>query len=150
MGCCSLDNPCQKFFKEKIGGHFLIVFGKFAASFNGCDMVFVLKQCCCLATDMSIGVTTIAGGYSRSSGKEDGPAQNASFSSDFELTFVPQICALLLSDHGHQLIRQINLKAEDCARRSHSGIFLVINVFSQHVIISMSSLGARHDELSSY
>ncbi|KAJ0038199.1 hypothetical protein Pint_23022 [Pistacia integerrima] len=68
------------------------------------------------------GVTTIAGGYSKKTGNDDGPAQNATFSYDFELTFVPGICALLISDHGNQLVRQINLKAEDCSRSSHSGL----------------------------
>ncbi|KAK6922154.1 NHL repeat [Dillenia turbinata] len=66
------------------------------------------------------GVTTIAGGYSRSAGHVDGPAQNASFSDDFELTFAPKRCALLISDHGNKLIRQINLKSEDCKKDSHS------------------------------
>ncbi|KAK2636432.1 hypothetical protein Ddye_031224 [Dipteronia dyeriana] len=68
------------------------------------------------------GVTTIAGGKSKKPGRQDGPAQNASFSDDFELTFVPGICALLVSDHGNTLVRQINLKAEDCARGSQSGL----------------------------
>ncbi|XP_022878214.1 uncharacterized protein LOC111396134 isoform X2 [Olea europaea var. sylvestris] len=65
------------------------------------------------------GVTTIAGGYSQKTGHADGPALNASFSVDFELVFVPEKCALMVSDHGHRLIRQINLKAEDCT--AHSG-----------------------------
>ncbi|XP_062159680.1 uncharacterized protein LOC133867008 isoform X3 [Alnus glutinosa] len=64
------------------------------------------------------GVTTIAGGYSEKPGREDGPAHNASFSNDFEISFVPEICALLISDHGNQLVRQISLKAEDCASSS--------------------------------
>ncbi|GMY26185.1 NHL domain-containing protein [Fagus crenata] len=62
------------------------------------------------------GVTTIAGG--NKTGYEDGPAQDASFSTNFEIIFVPEKCALLISDHGNQLIRQISLKAEDCARGS--------------------------------
>ncbi|KAF8399287.1 hypothetical protein HHK36_015152 [Tetracentron sinense] len=66
------------------------------------------------------GVTTIAGGYSKKPGHEDGPARNASFSDNFELAFVPERCALLISDHGNRLIRQINLKSEDCARGSRS------------------------------
>ncbi|XP_076928169.1 uncharacterized protein LOC143592033 isoform X4 [Bidens hawaiensis] len=64
------------------------------------------------------GVTTIAGGNIRKTGKADGPAQNASFSDDFELAFDLQRCALLISDHGNRLIRQIDLKAEDCADTS--------------------------------
>ncbi|CAA3022967.1 Hypothetical predicted protein [Olea europaea subsp. europaea] len=68
------------------------------------------------------GVTTIAGGYSQKPGHADGPARNASFSADFELVFVPQRCALMVSDHGNRLIRQINLKAEDCTSHSGSGL----------------------------
>lgn len=65
-----------------------------------------------------IGVTTIAGGNIRKAGKADGPAQNASFSDDFELAFDSQRCALLIFDHGNRLIRQLDLKAEDCADTS--------------------------------
>ncbi|KAF2325340.1 hypothetical protein GH714_026799 [Hevea brasiliensis] len=36
------------------------------------------------------GVTTIAGGQSERIGHEDGPAQNATFSNDFEVSFVPE------------------------------------------------------------
>ncbi|KAK7843188.1 protein suppressor of quenching 1 [Quercus suber] len=64
------------------------------------------------------GVKTIAGGYSKNPGHQDGPAKNASFSDDFEISFVPEKCALLISDHGNQLVRQISLKAEDCVRGS--------------------------------
>ncbi|XP_060970784.1 uncharacterized protein LOC115714545 isoform X1 [Cannabis sativa] len=66
------------------------------------------------------GVTTIAG-LNKKVGHKDGPVSNATFSSDFELVFVPEICALLISDHGNQLVRQIDLKAEDCRRDSGSG-----------------------------
>ncbi|XP_059656032.1 uncharacterized protein LOC132303028 isoform X3 [Cornus florida] len=68
------------------------------------------------------GVTTIAGSYSEKPGHVDGPGQNATFSDDFELTFVPERCALMLSDHGNKLVRQINLKLEDCAKGSQSGM----------------------------
>lgn len=68
----------------------------------------------------SSGVSTIAGGYSQKAGFADGPAQHALFSDDFELAFVPEKCALLISDHGSKLIRQINLRHEDCVRGSHS------------------------------
>ncbi|XP_024008576.1 uncharacterized protein LOC18992574 isoform X2 [Eutrema salsugineum] len=67
-------------------------------------------------------VTTIAGGISKDIGHRDGPAQNATFSSDFELTFVPERCCLLVSDHGNEMIRQINLKEEDCLESSHSNL----------------------------
>ncbi|KAF9626296.1 hypothetical protein IFM89_032145 [Coptis chinensis] len=60
------------------------------------------------------GVTTIAGGHSRKPGNVDGPAQNASFSEDFELVFVPGVCALLITDRGNRLVRQMNLKPNDC------------------------------------
>ncbi|PON98907.1 Six-bladed beta-propeller [Trema orientale] len=66
------------------------------------------------------GVTTIAGVYQKT-GRKDGPVQNATFSNDFELVFVPEICALLVSDHGSQLVRQIDLKAEDCRKGSEPG-----------------------------
>ncbi|KAJ8758954.1 hypothetical protein K2173_003192 [Erythroxylum novogranatense] len=67
------------------------------------------------------GVTTIAGNYSKE-GKADGPGKVASFSNDFELAFIPEKCVLLVSDHGNQLVRQINLKPEDCVRGSHSAL----------------------------
>ncbi|KAI5679174.1 hypothetical protein M9H77_10124 [Catharanthus roseus] len=68
------------------------------------------------------GVTTIAGGNSRVTGKTDGLAQNATFSDDLQLTFAPERCALVICDRGNRLIRQINLKTEDCPRGSHSGL----------------------------
>lgn len=68
-----------------------------------------------------IGVTTIAGGYTQKTGLKDGPAQNATFSADLELDFVAEGCVLLVSDRGNQLVRQINLKAEDCSGGSSSG-----------------------------
>ncbi|KAH9773408.1 NHL domain-containing protein [Citrus sinensis] len=95
------------------------------------------NHCLCLAADMSLGVTTIAGGGSKKEGRADGPAQNASFSNDFELTFVPHICALLISDHGNQLIRQINLKPEDCSKSSQSGSAL--GAVSVWVLVSVLS-----------
>ncbi|GAB2220507.1 hypothetical protein Drorol1_Dr00008165 [Drosera rotundifolia] len=64
------------------------------------------------------GVTTIAGGYSKKPGHADGPGQNASFSNDFEISYIADSCVLLVSDHGNKLIRQINLKPEDCKRSS--------------------------------
>ncbi|KAG5378985.1 hypothetical protein IGI04_026827 [Brassica rapa subsp. trilocularis] len=48
-------------------------------------------------------VTTIAGGISNEFGHRDGPAHNATFSSDFEITF-------------------INLKEEDCLEISHTSL----------------------------
>ncbi|PIN16862.1 hypothetical protein CDL12_10478 [Handroanthus impetiginosus] len=68
------------------------------------------------------GVTTIAGGYSQKTGRTDGPARNALFSNEFGLTFIPERCALMISDRGNRLIRQINLKAADC--KKHSGSVL--------------------------
>ncbi|ESR51679.1 hypothetical protein CICLE_v10031709mg [Citrus x clementina] len=85
----------------------------------------------------NLGVTTIAGGGSKKEGRADGPAQNASFSNDFELTFVPHICALLISDRGSQLIRQINLKPEDCSKSSQSGSAL--GAVSVWVLVSVLS-----------
>ncbi|KAK4772700.1 hypothetical protein SAY86_014475 [Trapa natans] len=66
------------------------------------------------------GVKTIAGGYSEKTGRGDGPGRNASFSSDFELSFIPQSCSLLISYHGNQLIHQILLKEEDCGKNDDS------------------------------
>ncbi|XP_047074864.1 uncharacterized protein LOC124684635 [Lolium rigidum] len=66
--------------------------------------------------------TTIAGGYSAGTGRRDGPAQNATFSPDFELVYVPKICALLVADRGNRLIRQINLRPEDCAHETQKGL----------------------------
>uniref|UniRef100_A0ACD5ZUF0 Uncharacterized protein n=1 Tax=Avena sativa TaxID=4498 RepID=A0ACD5ZUF0_AVESA len=66
--------------------------------------------------------TTIAGGHSAGTGRRDGSAQNATFSSDFELVYVPKICALLVADRGNRLIRQINLKPEDCAHEAQKGL----------------------------
>ncbi|GAA0150041.1 hypothetical protein LIER_09067 [Lithospermum erythrorhizon] len=66
------------------------------------------------------GVTTIAGGYIQKAGHADGPAKDATFSDDFELAFVPEQCALMISDHGNRLVRQINLKAEDCKQPSNN------------------------------
>ncbi|CAO2169026.1 unnamed protein product [Urochloa humidicola] len=66
--------------------------------------------------------TTIAGGLSSGHGNRDGPAQNATFSPDFELAYVPKICALLVADRGNRMIRQIHLKPEDCAREKQPGL----------------------------
>ncbi|KAJ6960609.1 hypothetical protein NC653_038589 [Populus alba x Populus x berolinensis] len=65
--------------------------------------------------------TTIAGNYSQT-GRQDGPGNTATFSSDFEVLFVPQLCALLISDHGNQLLRQVDLKQEDCILGSQSAL----------------------------
>lgn len=73
--------------------------------------------------------TTIAGGYSRKIGKTDGPAQNASFSNDFELVYMHKKCALLVVDRGNRLIRQINLNSKDCAReKPQSGILISYSI----------------------
>ncbi|KMZ61158.1 hypothetical protein ZOSMA_54G00900 [Zostera marina] len=82
--------------------------------------------------------TTIAGGYSGKTGKIDGPAQNTSFSSDFELVYIPGICALLISDRGNNLIRQLNLKPDDCRNESYPGI----GVSSVSIIATLSSVVA--------
>lgn len=67
------------------------------------------------------GVSTIAGGKSNKSGHFDGPSQKAMFSADFDVTFVPSICALLVSDRGNQMIRQIKLPPSECIQRSGLG-----------------------------
>lgn len=53
-------------------------------------------------------MTTIAGGYSNATGNKDGPAQNATFSNDFEFAIVAERCILLVVEHGSQLVRQID------------------------------------------
>ncbi|KAK8954549.1 hypothetical protein KSP39_PZI002612 [Platanthera zijinensis] len=58
--------------------------------------------------------STIAGGYPRKAGHTDGPAQNATFSEDFDLLYMPKMCALLISDRGSGMIRQMDLRLEDC------------------------------------
>lgn len=68
-----------------------------------------------------LGVTTtIAGGYSRKAGHTDGPAQNATFSDDFDLLFMHKMCSLLISDRGSGMIRQMDLKPEDCEEKPKS------------------------------
>ncbi|KAH9304030.1 hypothetical protein KI387_008434, partial [Taxus chinensis] len=66
------------------------------------------------------GVSTIAGGKANKTGHVDGPSQTAMFSADFDLTFVPSICALLVSDRGIRMIRQIKLPPSECTQ--HSGL----------------------------
>ncbi|CAL4998637.1 unnamed protein product [Urochloa decumbens] len=66
--------------------------------------------------------TTIAGGLSSGHGHRDGPGQNATFSPDFELAYVPKICALLVADRGNRMIRQIHLKPEDCGHEKQPGL----------------------------
>ena len=69
-------------------------------------------------------MSLLAGDYSNSPGRVDGPGRNATFSTDYELSFVPDICALLILDHGNNLIRQVNLKPEDCVY-SRSGKYIL-------------------------
>lgn len=87
----------------------------------------------CFFNDTCLGVKTIAGGYSKNPGHQDGSAKNASFSDDFEISFVPEKCALLISDHGNQLVRQISLKSEDCVRGSQSGEVLKSLMYAQYM-----------------
>lgn len=83
------------------------------------------------------GVTTIAGG-SKTPGNADGSRRNASFSTDFELAFIPERCVLMICDHGNKLVRQINLKSEDCARGSHSA--LGMSTWAWALVLGASSL----------
>lgn len=63
----------------------------------------------------SSGLTsTIAGGHSRKTGHTDGPAQNATFSENFDLLYMQKMCILLISDRGSGVIRQMGLKPDDC------------------------------------
>ncbi|XP_057824253.2 uncharacterized protein LOC131036388 isoform X2 [Cryptomeria japonica] len=74
------------------------------------------------------GVSTIAGGKADRSGHSDGPSQEAMFSPDFDVTFVPSICALLVSDRGNKMIRQIKLPPSECIQNSGSGTHWMIPV----------------------
>ncbi|KAH0918135.1 hypothetical protein HID58_025795 [Brassica napus] len=73
-------------------------------------------------------VTTIAGGISNEFGHRDGPAHNATFSNNF------------CSDHGNELILQINLKEEDCLEISHTSILLLET--SKTLLLMFSGLGS--------
>ncbi|KAJ0257717.1 NHL domain-containing protein [Hirschfeldia incana] len=81
-------------------------------------------------------VTTIAGGISKEYGHRDGPAQNATFSNDFDISFVPQRCCLLVSDHGSEMIRQINLKEEDCLQSSSNSNLGTYSLWSIGIALS--------------
>lgn len=89
--------------------------------YNGYTFLQVIFSSIFLIDDIMVGVTTIAGGYSQKAVRTDVPASDASLSNNFELTFIPQICALMISDHGNRLIHQINLKAADCKTHTGSG-----------------------------
>ncbi|KNA04827.1 hypothetical protein SOVF_196090 [Spinacia oleracea] len=60
------------------------------------------------------GVTTIAGGKSNVAGYTDGPSEDAKFSTDFDVLYVPSTCSLLVVDRGNAALRQISLNQEDC------------------------------------
>ncbi|CAO2836251.1 unnamed protein product [Amaranthus hypochondriacus] len=60
------------------------------------------------------GVTTIAGGKSNVAGYSDGPSEDAKFSTDFDVVYVPSTCSLLVVDRGNAALRQISLNQEDC------------------------------------
>ncbi|XP_020590606.1 uncharacterized protein LOC110031634 isoform X2 [Phalaenopsis equestris] len=64
--------------------------------------------------------TTIAGGYTQKEGHTDGSAQNATFSADFDLLFMHKMCSLLICDRGNRMIRQMDLKPEDCEEKPQS------------------------------
>ncbi|KAK9674200.1 hypothetical protein RND81_12G217900 [Saponaria officinalis] len=76
------------------------------------------------------GVTTIAGGKSNVAGYRDGPSEDAKFSTDFDVVYVPSTCSLLVMDRGNAALRQISLNQEDCDANdssiSPSDIILVI------------------------
>ncbi|KAL9236474.1 hypothetical protein vseg_011141 [Gypsophila vaccaria] len=76
------------------------------------------------------GVTTIAGGKSNVPGYRDGPSEDAKFSSDFDVVYVPSTCSLLVVDRGNAALRKISLDQEDCHANdssiSTSDIILVI------------------------
>lgn len=47
-------------------------------------------------------------------GYRDGPSEDAKFSSDFDVVYVPRTCSLLVVDRGNAALRQISLQQEDC------------------------------------
>ncbi|KAK4715788.1 hypothetical protein R3W88_014126 [Solanum pinnatisectum] len=94
----------------------------FAVDSKGNIYVADMKNMHAIRKISKSGVTTIAGGYSKTPGRADGPGLNASFSDDYELSFIPKRCTLMISDHGTRLVREIQLKAEDCSRDSHSDL----------------------------
>lgn len=59
-------------------------------------------------------MTTIAGGKSNVAGYRDGPSEDAKFSTDFDVVYVPSTCSLLVVDRGNAALRQISLNQEDC------------------------------------
>ncbi|KAH0756276.1 hypothetical protein KY290_026546 [Solanum tuberosum] len=96
--------------------------GSFAVDSKGNIYVADMKNMHAIRKISKSGVTTIAGGYSKTPGRADGPGLNASFSEACELSFIPKRCTLMISDHGTRLVREIQLKAEDCSRDSHSDL----------------------------
>ncbi|RRT85916.1 hypothetical protein B296_00000380 [Ensete ventricosum] len=67
------------------------------------------------------GVTTIAGGKLNKGGHVDGPSEDATFSSDFEVVYIGSSCSLLVVDRGNQAIREIQLHFDDCAYQYGTG-----------------------------
>ncbi|KAJ8500119.1 hypothetical protein OPV22_010671 [Ensete ventricosum] len=72
------------------------------------------------------GVTTIAGGKLNKGGHVDGPSEDATFSSDFEVVYIGSSCSLLVVDRGNQAIREIQLHFDDCAYQYGTGFPLGI------------------------
>ncbi|CAL9105294.1 unnamed protein product [Musa acuminata var. zebrina] len=72
------------------------------------------------------GVTTIAGGKSNKGGHVDGPSEDATFSSDFEVVYIGSGCSLLVVDRGNKAIREIQLHFDDCAYQYGTGFPLGI------------------------
>ncbi|KAK4376838.1 hypothetical protein RND71_003134 [Anisodus tanguticus] len=101
----------------------------FAVDSKGNIYVADMKNKLAIRKISKSGVTTIAGGYSKIPGHADGPGLNASFSDDYELSFIPEKCTLMIADHGNRLVREIQLKAKDCSRDSHSDLRAVSTWF---------------------
>ncbi|KAL2943181.1 Protein SUPPRESSOR OF QUENCHING 1 chloroplastic [Bienertia sinuspersici] len=98
------------------------------------------------------GVTTIAGGKSNIAGYRDGPSEDAKFSTDFDLVYVPSTCSLLVVDRGNAAIRQISLNQEDCdsdySSISTSDIVMVIGAVFVGYISCVLHQGLGTDFLS--
>lgn len=110
----------------------MYLFGQY--QFNNVAAGLIQINSCFL--NVLAGVTTIAGGKSNIAGYRDGPSEDAKFSTDFDLMYVPSTCSLLVVDRGNAALRQIALNQEDCDT-DYSSIAMSGGV---HVVYSCSTL----------
>ncbi|KAK6928326.1 NHL repeat [Dillenia turbinata] len=99
------------------------------------------------------GVTTIAGGkWGKGGGHVDGPSEDAKFSDDFDLVYVPSSCSLLVIDRGNQAIREIQLHFDDCDYQYGSNLDLGIAMLAAAIFFGymLALLQRRVASLFSY